>query len=260
MTGWAALIALGWVAVGARVEGPEDLPSAAAGEGSPTTPPLWKTDPAYREERRRMVELQIRRRGVVSPAVLEAMGTVPRHRFVPEGLADRAYDDTPLPIGEGQTISQPYVVAWMTETLGLKPGERVLEIGTGSGYQTAVLAALGVEVYTVELSASLSLQARRRLEDLGFQGVRFRVGDGSAGWPEEAPFDAVLAACAIERIPRRLVDQLAPGGRLIFPLGPEGDRQDLTLVERGPHRLRIERLGPVVFVPMKGGALEPEEP
>ena len=202
----------------------------------------------FEARRSRMVETQIRARGVRDPRVLAAMETVPRHLFVPEALRAAAYADEPLPIGEGQTISQPYIVAYMTEALGLRGGEKVLEVGTGSGYQTAVLAGLAAEVYTVELIESLSLTAQETLGRLGCGNIRFRVGDGSKGWPEAAPFEAIIVTAAAARMPGVLEDQLGPAGTMIVPVGT--DLQELMLVRREKKGLRRERLLPVRFVPL----------
>jgi protein-L-isoaspartate(D-aspartate) O-methyltransferase len=203
-----------------------------------------------------MVETQIRGRGVGDPSVLEAMAQVPRHLFVPEDLAPFAYADEPLPIGLGQTISQPYIVAYMTEALRLKRGEKVLEVGTGSGYQTAVLAEVGGSVWTIELVGGLSLRAQETLNALGYSNIRYRIGDGSRGWPEEAPFDAILVTAAAAEIPEALENELAPGGRMIIPVGVEN--QILVLVtRRGAHLSRRDLLG-VRFVPLiQGGTRDP---
>ena len=197
-----------------------------------------------------MVEEQIARRGVRDARVLAAMAAVPRHLFVPEALRDRAYEDGPLPIGEGQTISQPYIVAFMTEAIRPGPADRVLEIGTGSGYQTAVLASLVAQVFTIEIRRDLGDAARRTVEGLGFRNVRFRIGDGSSGWPEEAPFDAVLVTAAPDVVPQPLVDQLRPGGRLLIPIGTAD--QQLLRVTRTAAGTEREALLPVRFVPMTG--------
>jgi protein-L-isoaspartate(D-aspartate) O-methyltransferase len=204
-----------------------------------------------RRERERMVRDQIASRGVRDEAVLRAMTGVPRHRFVPDALSAVAYADDPLPIGEGQTISQPYIVAAMTEALQIRPADRVLEIGTGSGYQTAVLARLTDSVFTVEILPVLAEKARFTLGLLGAEGVRFRIGDGSAGWPEEAPFDAICVTAAPVRIPDRLVDQLADGGRMIVPVGET--RQDLVLIRRRGGEVLRESLMSVRFVRMRSG-------
>lgn len=198
-----------------------------------------------------MVERQIRSRGIHRKAVLDAMLRVERHRFVPEDLRDQAYADHPLPIGRGQTISQPYIVALMTELAEVASGDRVLEIGTGCGYQTAVLAKMGVEVFSVEIIPELAASAREHLED--YENIHLRVGDGYAGWPEAAPFDAILVAAAPHHIPTPLMEQLRVGGRLVIPVG-EG-QQELTVVARGEHGYVREHALPVRFVPMTGRAL-----
>ncbi len=195
-----------------------------------------------------MVDAQIRGRGVRDARVLDAMAAVPRHLFVPESLASRAYFDEPLPIGEGQTISQPYIVAYMTEALELRGEEKALEIGTGSGYQTAVLAKLVREVWTVEVVPALAERARAVLDRLGLENVRFLVGDGSRGWPDGAPFDAIMVTAAPETVPPALEDQLAAGGRMIVPVGREF--QELVLIRRGASGLTREHLLPVRFVPL----------
>ncbi len=205
----------------------------------------------FARRRREMTDLQIRARGVRDPLVLAAMAKVPRHLFVPERLRDLAYADEPLPIGEGQTISQPYIVAYMTETLGLKGGERVLEVGTGSGYQTAVLAEIAAEVWTIELVEPLARRARAVLEGLGYANIRFRIGDGSAGWPEEAPFDAIMVTAAAPVMPAALEQQLGPGGRMIVPVG--AGLQELVLVRRLKKGVDRQTLFGVRFVPLVKG-------
>jgi protein-L-isoaspartate(D-aspartate) O-methyltransferase len=202
----------------------------------------------FESERRKMVDYQIRARGVRDPRVLAAMEKIPRHLFVPENLRAYAYADEPLPIGEGQTISQPFIVAYMTEALGLRGTERVLEVGTGSGYQSALLAELAREVFTIEIIESLSLGAQEILGGLGDRNVRFKVGDGSQGWPEEAPFDAIMVTAAAGRIPEALEAQLGPEGLMIVPVGT--DSQELFLVRSGKKGLKRERLLPVRFVPL----------
>ena len=202
----------------------------------------------YEDERRQMVEVQLRARGVRDPRVLEAMARVPRDLFVPESERAFAYADEPLPIGGGQTISQPYIVAYMTEALRLSGKEKVLEVGTGSGYQAAVLAALAREVLTIEVIDSLSRAARARLEAAGYGNIRFRVGDGSLGWPEEAPFDAIMVTAAAAEIPEALEAQLGVGGRMIIPVGTEF--QELFLVKRRRKGLERVRLIGVRFVPL----------
>lgn len=208
----------------------------------------------YALERARMVERDIKGRGIKDDAVLEAMGRVPRHLFVGDAYRDEAYADHPLPIGEGQTISQPYVVALMTEALGLRPGDRVLEIGTGSGYQAAVLASIVKDVYTIEIRERLAERARERLRDLGYESVGVKYGDGYFGWPEHAPFDAIIITAAANHIPPPLITQLREGGRLILPLGSTVYFQMLTLVEKKGGELRLRQLGSVAFVPMTGEA------
>ena len=204
----------------------------------------------YREERLRMVETQIRRRDVKDPRVLRAMETVPRHLFVrPEDLPF-AYTDCPMPIGHGQTISQPYIVALMTEILELEPTHRVLEIGTGSGYQAAVLSLLAREVYTVEFVEALGTQAEKRLASLGCANVHVRIGDGYAGWPEEAPFDAIIVTAAPETVPKSLVDQLKDGGRMAIPVGSYFQVL-VRIVKRGDQTTE-EKIADVRFVPMVG--------
>ncbi len=196
-----------------------------------------------------MVDLQIEARGVTDPLVLEAMRSVPRHRFVPGDYAEYAYADTPLPIGYGQTISQPYIVALMSEALGVAPGDRVLEIGTGSGYQAAVLAAMGVETYTIEIIPGLAERAAATLADIGYE-VAARSGDGYFGWPEHGPFDAIIVTAAPDHVPQPLADQLGPGAVMVIPVGPIGAVQTLWMFsvdEAG--QLRGESLGPVRFVP-----------
>lgn len=199
--------------------------------------------------RRQMVERQIRARDVRDPRVLEAMRTVPRERFVPPALAARAYDDTPLPIGQGQTISQPFIVAYMTEALGVEPSHKVLEIGTGSGYQAAVLGELAATVYTIEIVPELARSAAATLESLGYENVHVRAGDGYAGWPEQAPFDRIMVTAAPEEIPQPLIDQLAPGGRLVIPVGEQGRTQWMTVVEKTDRGIAHRRTIPVQFVP-----------
>jgi protein-L-isoaspartate(D-aspartate) O-methyltransferase len=205
------------------------------------------------DERERMVELQIVRRGVRDPAVLAAMRRVPRELFVAVDRAHRAYDDTPLPIGEGQTISQPYIVAAMAEALRLRATDRVLEIGTGSGYAAAVLSVIAAEVYTIERLGRLAESARRRLEKLGFSNVRVRHGDGSLGWPEHAPYDAIVVTAGGPTVPRSLLQQMALGGRLVMPVGPTTRSQQLVRVTRSrEHTYDREHLEDVAFVPLIG--------
>jgi protein-L-isoaspartate(D-aspartate) O-methyltransferase len=202
--------------------------------------------------RERMVRDQIAARGVRDPRVLAAVSKVPRHELVPEDVRAHAYEDRPLPIGHGQTISQPYVVAYMTEQLRLLGDERVLEIGTGSGYQAAVLAELAGEVYSIEIVEPLGERARADLARLGYRNVQVRVGDGYRGWPEQAPFDAIIVTAAPGHVPQPLIDQLAVGGRLVLPVG--GLDQELLLLSRDADGIHEERLIGVRFVPMRGEA------
>lgn len=201
--------------------------------------------------RERMVADQLRARGITDPRVLTAMGRVPRHRFVEEALAARAYGDYPLPIGEKQTISQPYMVALMTQALELVGGERVLEVGTGSGYQTAILAELATKVYSVERIRSLADRARAILEELGYYNV-LRVGDGTLGWREEAPFDAVLVTAAAPEVPAPLVEQLKAGGRLVIPVGGSTAQVLKCLVKEPDGLVRESELVGCVFVKLVG--------
>lgn len=189
----------------------------------------------------------------IDPRVLAAMGRVPRHEFVPGDSAAEAYDDHPLPIGHGQTISQPFIVALMTDLLRIEPGHKVLEVGAGSGYQAAILAELGARVFTVEIVPALASMARGRLERLGYSSVEVREGDGFHGWREEAPFDAVILTAAAASIPSPLIDQLAPSGRMVIPIGNPFMTQALTLVAKDPlGRVSTRRILPVVFVPLTG--------
>ena len=199
-----------------------------------------------------MVRDQIAARGVKDAAVLRAMRKVLRHLFVPESLRGESYGDYPLPIGGGQTISQPYIVAFMTESLGLKAGDKVLEIGTGSGYQAAVLACLTDAVYSIEIDPELARRAATVLAGAGFPEVRIKAGDGFFGWPEEAPFDAILVACAADRVPPRLLEQLREGGRLVIPLEKQPAYQVLTLFTKKSGRAQARELLDVRFVPMTG--------
>ena len=201
--------------------------------------------------RRQTLVRSIEAQGVRDQATLAAMRAVPRHEFVPSALRDLAYIDEPLPIGHEQTISQPYIVAFMTEALMPRAGMKVLEIGTGSGYQAAVLAEIGCRVYTIEIIRALADQARERLKRLGYAGAKVRHGDGYLGWPEVAPFDAIMLTAAPDSVPPALIAQLAPGGRLVAPVGPEGSVQELVLVQKDSAGvLRRETLLPVRFVPM----------
>jgi len=205
----------------------------------------------YRIAREKMVETQIKARGIKDSRVLQAMLKVPRHLFVDEALKDQAYGDFPLPIGEGQTISQPYIVAVMTEALELKGGERVLEIGTGSGYQTAILAELALWVYTIEKYSSLLEKAKKVLAELGYKNISFKLGDGSLGWKEVAPFDAIIVTAAAPQIPPPLVDQLLEGGRIVIPVG-DAFSQILIKGIKKEQVLHTKNLEPVRFVKLIG--------
>ncbi len=211
---------------------------------------------AFRQELDNLVD-EIMSQGVQNADVLRAMRTTPRHRFVPDEYRDQAYANHPLPIGYGQTISQPYIVAWMTELLDLKPGEKVLEIGTGSGYQAAVLAEMGyVEVYSIEIVPELAESAATRLQDLGYTDVHVRQGDGYYGWPEYAPFDAIIVTAAPDHLPAPLAAQLAMGGRIVIPIGPPGWYQSLWKFVNENGELKAYNLGGVAFVPFTGPGVE----
>ena len=208
----------------------------------------------YKKQRMRMVDAQLRARSIKDPRVLKVMETIPRHLFVDEGLIDQAYSDNPLPIGEKQTISQPYIVALMTEALALTGKERVLEIGTGSGYQTAILAKLADRVFSIERVASLAARARKVLDKLNCYNVAIRIGDGSYGWREEAPFDAIITTAAAPEVPSYLLEQLAPGGTMVVPVGSR-DVQTLYKLTRStedPARVDKEDLGGCSFVSLFG--------
>lgn len=227
-------------------------------ETSQTVPPEPVQD-EFLGQRLEMVETTIEARDVTDEDVLEAMRTVPRHMFVPSDYLGMAYNDHPLPIGYGQTISQPYIVAWMTELLELKPGEKVLEIGTGSGYQAAVLAELdGVKVYTIEIVPELAETAANRLEELGYSEVEVMQGDGYYGWPEHAPFDAIIVTAAPDHLPAPLVEQLAEGGRLVIPIGPPGGYQSLWKFVREGEGVTAYNMGGVRFVPFTGEGIKSE--
>lgn len=207
-------------------------------------------------QRHQMVESQIAARGITDPATLEAMRAVPRHEFLPMRLRDEAYMDYPLPIGHGQTISQPFIVAFMTEAIRPKPGEKILEIGAGSGYQAAILAQMGVDVYTVEIVEPLAEMARQTLERLGYENAHVLHADGFRGWPEHAPFDAIIVTCAPDQIPPDLVAQLKDGGRMIIPVGG-GMNQELLLLRKEGGKIEKQSVLPVRFVPMTGEAQKP---
>ncbi|HQL79644.1 MAG TPA: protein-L-isoaspartate(D-aspartate) O-methyltransferase [Verrucomicrobiota bacterium] len=233
-----------------------------AGRGPAAPPPVAAGSDAYAPARQRMVAEQLAGPGrrITNARVLAVMGRVPRHEFVPERLRRNAYQDHPLPIGHGQTISQPYIVAFMTEQLDPKPTDRVLEIGTGSGYQAAVLAELVAQVYTIEIVTDLAQRAAADLKRLGYTNVHVRAGDGYLGWPQAAPFDAVIVTCAPEQIPQPLIDQLKDGGRMIIPVGPAWN-QELVLLRKRSGKLEKHACLPVRFVPMTGEAEgKPKDP
>jgi protein-L-isoaspartate(D-aspartate) O-methyltransferase len=256
-----ALITM-WIAGGVR-RGP--IPTA-----KPGGPPMTIETPSscdaqeprhYRQRREQMVREQLAERGITNDRVLRALERVPRHEFVPKTLRDAAYDDGPLPIGEDQTISQPYVVAFMTETIEPRPDLRVLEIGTGSGYQAAILGELVGEVYTIELLPTLAERARATLERLGYRNVHVRSGDGYLGWPEAAPFDAIVVTCGADHVPPALVEQLKPDGRMIIPVGPSFMGQSLQLIEKAPDGTpQVRDLLPVRFVPLRRATKEAHAP
>mgnify|MGYP005851533373 CR=1 FL=1 len=220
-------------------------PSAEPGSPTPTATP----DP-YLEARLNMVATQMRGRDISDEQVLAVMEKVPRHEFVPSDMLSQAYNDYPLPIGYGQTISQPYIVALMTELLKLKPHDRVLEIGTGSGYQAAVLAELTDQVYTVEIIPELAERARATLDRLGYTRVVSKQADGYYGWPEHAPYDAIIVTCAPDHVPQPLLDQLADGGRMVIPVGPPGGYQSLWVITRQGDEFHNFNWGGVIFVPL----------
>ncbi len=203
----------------------------------------------YTDERHAMVESQIAGRGVTNRLVRDAMRKVPRHQFVPDTYKSEAYQDRPLPIGMDQTISQPYIVGYMTEAISPEKGDKVLEIGTGSGYQAAVLAEIVEEVYTLEIVSELGKVAKDRLTNMGYKNIHCRVSDGYHGWQEYAPFDAIVVTAAAEKIPQPLVDQLAEGGRMIIPVGPAFDIQNLVLLTRQKGEIKSKKLFSVRFVP-----------
>jgi protein-L-isoaspartate(D-aspartate) O-methyltransferase len=235
--------------------------SKAVGEKKAAQP--MHTHPAFAErtgERKRMVAEQIQVRGIKDPNVLAVMRIVPRHAFVKASKQDFAYGDYPLPIGFGQTISQPYIVAFMTEALELGPDSKVLEIGTGSGYQAAVCAEIAAEVYTIEIVEGLAKSAQEKLKELGYRNVFVKAGDGYFGWPEKAPFDAIIGTAAAERIPPPLIEQLKPGGRMILPYETNLGFQHLVLVTKdNKGNLSRKNVMPVRFVPMTGEVTKPEK-
>lgn len=230
----------------------EPASATAPGSGSDSAA-TEANDDRYAAEREKMVKSSIESRGITDPRVLAAMRAVKRHELVPPELQSRAYEDTPLPIGFDQTISQPYVVAAMTEAAQVAPGEKVLEVGTGSGYQAAVLAELGADVYSIEIVEPLAKRTHELLAKMGYDQLHLRIGDGYQGWPEAAPFDAIIVTAAPKRVPQPLIDQLAVGGRLVIPVGKDG-AQELHVITRDKDGTTSETLFPVRFVPMTGKA------
>ncbi|MEW6616044.1 MAG: protein-L-isoaspartate(D-aspartate) O-methyltransferase [Thermodesulfobacteriota bacterium] len=218
--------------------------------------PIFAKDDPYIAARERMVERNLCGRDIVDKRVLAVMRKVPRHLFVDDSLKKMAYADRPLPIGEGQTISQPYIVALMTQILDVRHGQKVLEIGTGSGYQAAVLSELTDKVYSIEIREELAEKAKSRLRDLGYKNVLVKFGDGYFGWEEHAPFDAIIVTCAANHIPPSLINQLKQGGKLLIPLGSTTYYQTLTLITKVKGELEVKHLSGVVFVPMTGDALK----
>ena len=252
-----AVIALSLLAVLSVVVGYVVLVRPGNPPAKPTrspvpTPTAHEVSSDRLEERMDMVESQIRRRGVTDQDVLDAMEGVPRHEFVPEELRAQAYADHPLPIGHGQTISQPYIVALMTELLGLHSTDRVLEIGTGSGYQAAILADVVAEVYTVEIIEPLAVEAQERLKRLGYTNIHALHADGYYGWEEHAPYDAIIVTAAPDHIPQPLVQQLKDGAKLVIPVGPPGGYQTLWQVTREGDEFKKRNVTGVVFVPLTG--------
>jgi protein-L-isoaspartate(D-aspartate) O-methyltransferase len=230
---------------------PEAVPTQASPQVSPTSGTGQDGDERL-EERMEMVDRQIRSRGVSDQAVLEAMERVPRHAFVPEEYSSQAYADHPLPIGYGQTISQPYIVALMTELLALRSSDKVLEIGTGSGYQAAILGEVVAEVYTVEIIEELAVQAAQRLENQGYDNVHVLHADGYYGWEEHAPYDAIIVTAAPDHIPQPLVQQLRDGAKLVIPVGPPGGYQTLWEVTKVGDEITKRNVTGVLFVPLTG--------
>jgi protein-L-isoaspartate(D-aspartate) O-methyltransferase len=251
--GAGLLLARPWIAAVLSAEAVSPAPLAAA------KPSTEKTeDRRYAEARKTMIEDDLRARDITDAKVLEIMGRIPRHRFVPEHLLGLAYADRPLPIGHDQTISQPYIVALMTQAVRPGPESRALDIGTGSGYQAAVLAEMCKEVYSIEILKPLAESATKRLADMGYKNVTVRAGDGYRGWPDKAPFDVIIVAAAPDHVPQPLVDQLAKGGKLVIPVGQFF--QELLIIEKQKDgTVRRKSIAPVRFVPMRGEAEKTRE-
>ena len=240
------------------ISGPTTTPSPTTVPPATPTPLTPEEEAAFTHQRERMVIETIERRGITDEDVLSAMRTVPRHLFVSDSERDYAYGDYPLPIGYGQTISQPYIVALMTELLELREGDKVLEIGTGSGYQAAILTEIsGIDVYTIEIIPELAEGVRQRLENLGYSDIHCKQGDGYYGWPEHGPFDAIIVTAAPDHVPQPLVDQLAVGGRMVIPVGPPGGYQTLWKFVKEPDgELQAYNMGGVAFVPLTGSRVQ----
>jgi protein-L-isoaspartate(D-aspartate) O-methyltransferase len=236
----------GWLSAAAFAVGVALVSGCNPKGGHSSEPP----GPDWTARRDQMVRTQIEARGVKDPQVLASMRAVPRHLFVPDSYRDAAYSDSPLPIGEGQTISQPYIVALMTELLEVEPGDRVFELGTGSGYQAAILAEMGVEVYTIEIKAGLCGHAEAVLQELGYDSAHVRCGDGYGGWPDAAPFDGIIVTAAPDRIPDPLLGQLRDGARMVIPVGDF--YQELKVITRTGDSYQERSVIPVRFVPMTG--------
>jgi len=243
-------------AAGRVFDGETVLSAAAFSYAAPSLIMAQDDETRFARLRRDMVDSQLRARDISDKRVLEAMGSVPRHLFVPPASRGEAYEDYPLPIGEGQTISQPYIVALMTQGLELKGKEKVLEIGTGSGYQAAVLSRLAGSVYSIEINAVLAAEASALLRRLGYGNVEVRKGDGWFGWPERAPFEGILVTCSSARVPEALFDELAEGGRLLIPIGEPGGVQILTRIRQAGGMRVVEEICEVRFVPMTGQSLK----
>jgi protein-L-isoaspartate(D-aspartate) O-methyltransferase len=247
-----------WLACGAgqtppATSGADIRPAQVEVQSTNTLPADAPTSDPYAGDRASMVEYQIRRRDVSAETVLAALLAVPRHEFVPPDHRSQAYNDHPLPIGYGQTISQPYIVALMTELIDIQPGERVLEIGTGSGYQAAVLAQITDQVYTIEIIPELAERAGRAFQRLGYDQIAAKQADGYWGWEEYAPFDAIIVTAAPDHVPQPLVNQLADGGKMVIPIGPPGGYQSLWLFERHDDQILRRNWGGVRFVPFTRG-------
>lgn len=251
----ALLIALG-SGVACRPRSTADTQAQVTATAEPTVDASTPTEPgSFANARKRMVEQQIAARGVSDPAVLKAMEKVPRHRFVPPELMDQAYEDHPVPIGYGQTISQPYIVALMTAKLEIEPGDKVLEIGTGSGYQAAVLAEITDQVFSVEIIPQLAERAADTLRETGYTTVQTLNADGYYGWEEHASYDAIIVTAAPDHVPRPLIQQLKDGGRLVIPIGPPGGYQTLWQITKRGDKLETRNLGGVLFVPFTGAGV-----